>query len=327
MQNVGKPVLPTEKQEVYPTKQGSNVKQSFRQISKRINKIKKDIKPVIEQAYEWKVQDIAAGMARNYRFELDPNQYAMVSQWIQEIYSTHLLDSPQMNWTQGWWLNFNLNKAYEQGAKDALNSAKGISLPSVVGQELAQEVRSITIEQITFSDGYRRRVGNVFARVFEEMKGLTLDSKKDLADTLARSIASGQGIEDATKSVMKRVDVSKSRAEKISRTEINGAYTRAYGDESDQFNETIYESSEWQTRLMHQSAFAPTSRTDHMRRTGTIATNEEQEEWWATKATGGRINCLCTTIMVLYNTETGEVMQSELVKRVKQRKKQFLPES
>ena len=238
--------------------------------------------------------------------------------YLQGLLNTELLDDNQGDLTRRWWLNANLITAYEDGTADTLQSAKNIATADIVGQDISQQVRSMTLESIVLSPQFKSRVGLVQSRVFENMKGLTGSTKSDLADTLARGMSSGKGIRALTKDVMKRIKVSQARAKRIARTETLNSYRTATSQETDALNESVYDDSEWHMVPLWFSALGPTTRNNHASKHGSTYTTQQVKDFYSID--GNAINCLCSQSPVLANKKTGEILQEALQKRMIKKK-------
>lgn len=311
---VGTPVLP--RNEADPARQFGNLRSSRAALRRRIKRIKSGMRQMIST-----LEPEVVTNAATYTYDIDATKYNSINLFIQRLLYGELLDSREGTFSQRWWLNANLSIAFEDGTADALQSAKNMAQVEIVGQELSQAMRSIQIEQIQFSPGYMKRVGLVQARVFNEMKGLSDSSKVDLAESLGRSMAAGKGIRDVTKDLMARVDVVESRAWKIARTEILNAYRTASWEETDELNEQVYDDTPWKMRELWFSALAPTTRKNHAAKHSNIYTSDEVRGFYS--ESGFAINCLCSQSPILTNVETGEVIQQELIDKMKARKKQY----
>ena len=159
----------------------------------------------------------------------------------------------------------------------------------------------------------------VYSRVFNEMKGLTDSMKVNLSETLTRGMASGLGIQQLTRDVAKRVGVGFSRAQRISRTEIMGAYRAVQRDKTRQINKDIYGNSPFIQKQLWFSALAMTSRKWHVSRHGSIYSIQEVEEFYSEAANS--INCLCNQSPILVNRKTGAVVMQSLIDKMKLQKK------
>ena len=142
-----------------------------------------------------------------------------------------------------------------------------------------------TIDTIIHEQGYQYRVGLVRARVFEEMAGFSGDLGTDLARVLTDGMQNGQGPLDVARAIRGRFDVSRSRAERIARTEILMANRRGKWDESDEAKKRLG----LQTKMLHLSALSPTTRHWHAARHGETFTTDEVREWYAEGSNS--INC------------------------------------
>lgn len=311
---VGSPVLP--RNEADPARQFGNLRSARANLRRRVKRIKQGMRQLIDT-----LQPTLVTNAATYTYDIDAAKYSQINLFIQRLLYSELLDNRSGEFTSRWWLNANLSIAFEDGTADALQSAKNMAQVDVVGTELSQAMRSINIEQVMFSPGYMRRVGLVHARTFNDMKGLSDSSKVDLAGTLARSMAAGDGIRQITKDILSRVDVVESRAWRIARTEILNAYRTASWDETDELNEQVYGDSDWQMSELWFSALAPTSRPNHVSRHGKTYTSQEVREFYSVN--GNAINCLCSQSPILMNVKTGEVIQQELLDKMKARREKY----
>ena len=314
---VGNPVIPRNKED--PAAQFGNLRNANAQLNKRYKNIKRGIRELLGTFDPVQVSNELVNNVAVYEYQLDAQRYQGINLFLQQLLYGELLDNERGNFTSRWWLNANLTSAYTDGASDALQSAKNIAAPAVVGVEIAQELRGTQLEQIVFSPGFQSRVGLVHARVFEEMKGLSDSSKTDLANTLARSMAKGAGIREVTKDVMARVDVSHGRAKRIARTEILNAYRSASATETDVINEDVYDDSPWHMVSLWWSALSPTTRKNHAVRHGNTYSTQEVRQFYS--ESGNAINCLCSQSPVLANKKSGEILQKPLQDRMKKQKR------
>ena len=337
---VGSPIIPRNIED--PAGQFGNLRNGNAQLVKRYTSIKKGVRSLIASFsptlkatngsyYNYETELVGntfiatkSELINNvavYEYQLDAQRYNSINLFLQQLLYGDLLENPQGALTNRWWLNANLTSAYTDGASDALQSAKNIAVADIVGQEISSTIRGTQLEQVVFTQGFQSRVGLVQSRVFEEMKGLTDSTKTDLANTLARGMASGKGVKALTKDVMKRVDISYSRSKRIVRTEILNAYRTATAAETDVINEDVYADSEWGMLQLWFSALAPTSRPTHVQKHGETYTTQEVREFYT--LSGNAINCLCSQSPVLANKKTGEILQVALQDRMRKKKEAY----
>ena len=258
--------------------------------------------------------------AVRYDYLLDASTMDRTMAAIEQILTQEILGGSDF-WTTRFFMNPFVESAVEDGTTDSFDSAVRIAEGSPVEQNLSL----LTAQQQLQTPVYADRLRLVNGRVFELMKGLTADMKSQLRLTLTEGVARGVGIRDLKGMINKRLSVGMVRAERIARTEINNAYRGAYMDEAKDLNETALKDDDWQIMQVHRSALSPTTRSKHAARHGTIHTIQEQKDWWAKNANS--INCLCSTLDVLVNKKTGEVLQHKMIDNMLKQKKQWAKQS
>lgn len=334
---VGNPIIPTNVKD--PAGQFGNLRNTNAELNKRYKRIKSAVRTylnglnptlvsnngsyyeyntkLVNNVFEVTKGDLVTNV-NTYDYQVSATKFNSTSLFLQRLLYGELLDSPQGELTRRWWLEGKLELAYENGTSDALQSAKNIATVDTLGPDIPRTLQAIRLESIIFTPEYQSRVGLVYSRVFEGMKGLTDSTRVDLADTLARGMASGKGVRALSQDVMKRIDVSHSRAKRIVRTEILNSYRTASAAETDSINENVYDDSDWHMTSLWFSALAPTSRPNHVSRHGMTYTTQQVRDFYADSANA--INCLCSQSPVLENKKTGEILQEPLQKRMKKQK-------
>lgn len=194
--------------------------------------------------------------------------------------------------------------AYEAGTAAAVVNLAAIS---------DDYTREIT--QVIQSDPYQRRVALMQSRVFEEMRGFQEDTARDLGRVLSQAVENGESPLETTEIIKQRFGVSRSRAERIARTEITGALRRARIDEDRDANQRLGV----RTKMLHLSALSPTTRASHAARHGNLYEAQEVSEWLSEGANS--INCECNFISVAVD-ENGEPLTPGVVEKVRREKRQ-----
>jgi len=249
-----------------------------------------------------------------YIYEMDARQLDNFDAEIRAIINRWLETTPE-NKPPRWFFDVYNNQSYGKGTNDAFTNIQRIAPADF--QVAGQPIDSFQIEQILLSEPYRQRIELVRARTFNTMKGFSGDTAKDLSITLQNAMAAGDGINETKKQIRRRFEVADSRAERIARTELNRAYTDSRMD----MNKKARDDLGLNTAVMHISALAPTSRQEHVKRSGNIYTPEQQEKWWNTGA--NRINCLCSVTEVLVDSD-GNSLNKQAQQIVKEDKKEYL---
>lgn len=322
----GSPVLPIGKQKNEPIRQAPVRKAALVDNARRYSQIAKAIAPAVKKFLQdtpkERISTNALTANKNqYNYDVDPIPLSQIIRFMGETLDLYLSINPNLLLDPNFWLSLYAQRSYKKGLDDTLQSLKNISTADNVGQEESQSIRQMDAEQIVADPTYQRRVGLVKGRVFENMKGLSQQTKADLADTLARGMTNGLGVTDITREIVARIGVSKRRAETIARTEINGAYRTSTRQETRALNDALFSDFEYEMKMLWISALSPTTRETHSRRHGSTYTVEEIAAFYSVD--GNAINCLCSQVPVFVNKSTGEVLQSEVVEQLKAEKKKF----
>lgn len=309
------PIVPRNAKD--PANQFSNIRDSNKQLNRRYRIITREMKSLIRGLD----RTLITANRAIYDYELDSQKFNSINLFIQQLLNEQLLDNQQGTFSRSWWLNFNLENAFEDGARDLIQSAKNISTVGNVGVDISRTVNSISMNNILFSSQYQNSLGLVFARVFNNMSGLTESTKSNLSETLTQGMLDGDGINRLTKKIVDRISVSRSRARRIARTEILNAYRQSATQQTDELNERVFDDTPWTMEQLWFSALAATSRPWHVSRHGSTYTTDEVREFYSER--GNAINCLCSQSASLVNNKTGDVLQDKLVARLKKQKKEF----
>lgn len=236
---------------------------------------------------------------KTYDFALDGSQILELNKRVKGVLAQHL---------KGDWLQEFVAGAYNQGAMQAaanLTPQMQLALPG-----FGTPAPPWTLP------AYLTRVNLVKARVFESMEGVTDVVGAGLSGTLTRAILDGENPLTIAETIATLLNDELYRGERVARTEITTALRRSRLDEG----QAMAAQYDMQVMFMHVSAFASTSRLEHMQRHGQTFTAEQMREWWAEDANS--INCMCSMVEVLLNSESKPVAPG-LIKRAKQTKQKF----
>ena len=274
------------------------IKGAMREFKVRYKRILKHYKSALDGINGFAVN-------RTYTFDLS----AVMLEQLFESLGQHVQNELAGQQYSHWFLNGYIEAAYQAGTSQAF---KNLSFQSAV----YDTGRSSFIDLIR-SDAYQRRVAMIRARQFEDMEGLSAQTKKAMNRVLADGIGRGLNPRDIAEKLEKQTAIELGRAHRIARTEIPMALRRARWDE-DQDAEATYQ---LKGMAMHLSALSPTTRREHARRHGTLSTVEESREWFSEDANA--INCKCSTAYVLVDDDGKPLVNSVINKAVAVRKQYF----
>ncbi|MCK3282437.1 hypothetical protein MZH27_28515 [Escherichia coli] len=192
------------------------------------------------------------------------------SDMIDEIFE---LTDPENFW---FWQEY-VKVAYQRGTSQEYAN---LANQSVTYSRAYPEVSAVLTSQT-----YRTRLALVRTRVFEEMRGLTAQIKKDMARRLTEGMARGLNPLEIARTLQQETQLPLYRCKRIARTEICTALRTARMDEAEAASDEL----NLRTMQMHISALSPTTRLSHAQRHGKTYTIEEQREWWSRSPNS--INC------------------------------------
>lgn len=273
----GNPALP--RHPTNPVGQTAVIRQARRDWSKHIKQVQKWLLARFEEIPR---QRMEANWGRITVNRYDYQVSAGLMNSILEELVTRLASGP----TKSRWLNY-VRDSYRKGTAEEV-----INLQNIAGDRYPR-----TVASVFRSDPWLTRIALIEARVFEEMKGLEGDTARELGRVLSHGVENGLAPREVADSIRERFSVSQSRANRIARTEITGAYRRARLDEDEDANKRLA----IRTGLLWFSALSPTSRQWHMAKHGIVHTQEEVREFYSTG--GNAINCKCSQASVLLDKD------------------------
>lgn len=308
-------ITPTKK-EKDPTGQQSRRMAAAVDIKKRISKAREPVLELLDSIPYQKIQvnkivSIFTGNKVVYKYDLDAYRLLQISDEIDAIIK-QLLELDQLGKPSRWFFDAYLSAAYQDGTAEAALRLQ--ALTKAAGLDFASS--QLGLEQILFSEPYRRRFELVSARAFENMIGFAGSAAADLGRILGDGVASGRSARSIARSIREKFEeIENYRALRIARTETNKAFTEARADQAIDARDRLG----IELKLMHLSALVPATRKTHAQRHGHLYTPEAQSQWWAEGS--NRINCLCSTVEILYLN--GEPVQKDFIEMQLKRGKAF----
>lgn len=264
---VAQAIIP--RNEMDPTGADSKERGAINDFSKRMNLIYRNMREILDRQ-RYTIVTINSALlevnATQYEWLLSPDILNNLSQEIQDMIDSILLQGGEQNL---WFLNAYVIPAAIQGTAQ--------SHANLTIQSEAYARSRPTLDSLLTSEPYRKRIGLLRAREFEEMKNLSNRTKDVMRRTLSEGMALGKNPRAISQDLQDATSLSKTRANLIARTEVPGALRRARMDEDEQAGKDLG----IVTKQMHISAFSPTTRIWHAERHGTLHTIQEQREWWS----------------------------------------------
>lgn len=297
---------------VDPSKQAGNRRRAMANIRNRLAIVRKNINELIDSIpVKLSVNNSIAANRNSYVWEMSPQRQSQVDVFIRDIvnrwFETQTPEKPAR-----WFFDVYIESATNPATVDAVSNVKLLSQ----GIASTATLDATTVQSIFLEPQYKSIVGNIYGRVFNEMKGFSGQTATDLARVLSDSVMLGESPRKAKAKLMKRMGVADSRAERISRTEINRAYTVTRTKTA----KVVADELEVEIMLVHRSSLIPgRTRPAHAARHGKMYTPQEQDDWWDSDA--NRINCLCSINEVVI--ENGKPRDRGLIKKLEQQLDDF----
>lgn len=236
-----------------------------------------------------------------YIFDLDPALLKAIFEGIDVAFDDILLEGGP---DRSWFFETYVSTAYNRGTAQ--------TVANISNQSTDYKAAIGSLQQLMARPEYRRRLGLVNARVFEEMKGFSEGVKVNMKRVLTDGVARGLSPREVSKNLQQQAGIEARRADRIARTEVSTALRRAKWDERDEAEERYGISS----KLMHMSALSPTTRFTHAVRHGKLFTTQEVRDWYSQD--GNSINCKCNQTEVLVD-EDGNPLNKTILERARAR--------
>ncbi len=268
-----------------PTQTGRQRRELFKQIRERLKAAYKEVKALIESIPHTveTVPDSFVTNRQRYTYQLTGRDINKEIAAILARYFGTGADLPPR-----WFFTQPIDEAYQQGTLQSATRLAAFASDALTEAQL---------RNVLMQPAYLRRIELLNSRVFEEMRGFVSDTAADLARVLAQGIGRGVGIRTITSDIAERFDVSRSRAERIARTEVGQAQRTARREQATEARDDLG----LDVALQWISALAPTTRPTHSARHLKIYTIEEVADFYSED--GNAIQCLCTQVEVIKTSE------------------------
>jgi len=291
-------ILPSNKQD--PTGIDQLERKAMKDFARRLKKVGKIYKDALER--------FPASLAINarYEYQLDPVLLSMVLNDASILTDAVLVEGDQNN---NWFSENYVEVAVVRGTAQTFANLSQQSATYLADRQ--------SLQSLLMSEPYQRRMTLVYTRVFEEMKGLSAEVKRNMARVLTEGIGRGLHPSVVAKNLTAQVGIETRRAKTIARTELTTALRRARWDEADEATRDLG----LNIRLLHYSALSPTTRQSHAIRHAHLYTTEDVRRWYAIGANA--INCKCSQVEVLVDAK-GNPLNSKIIEMAQGEYKRYM---
>lgn len=272
------PILPANKDD--PTGQLRRTAGAYNEYVRRLAKVKSEITKIVTGLRVRTNSLVNYALNKKYYFDLSEYEILRLNLTIDRIIDNILFGDKADN-----WFVLYVKQAYEQGT--------GASWSNLSAQSEQYANTYPMVQQLLTSPEYQLRIGYAATRAYEDMKGLTEDLKSKMRYMIADGVATGTSPREVANGMADVLDLSKARALRIARTEMNTAFRRAYQAEADQATTRLG----LDYKLLWVSALMATTRKDHGSRHGKLYTQKEVDDFYSRD--GNSINCRCNQVVTL----------------------------
>lgn len=271
-----------------PTAQDSRERALMREFQRRLKMIGRDIKAILDRQQHSIITLNAIDIeVKKYNFNISETEYDFIGSEIDNLIDRIILEGGDQG--KLWLMTGFVEASYQQGTAMAWANLKV--------QSKDYRLSRPDLTSILTSPAYRRRLGYIKAREFEEMKGFTAQLKKDYRFALLDGMAQGMNPLAIAANITQTTGEAITRTRRIARTEITTALKRARLDEAEDTSERLG----LKLMMMQISALSPTTRASHAARHAKLYTFEQVRAWMSTVP--NMINCKCTFVEILVNDD------------------------
>lgn len=223
------------------------------------------------------VSAVNADTSGNYYYDFNSARAASFLDELQALLDEILLEGDSFGQGQ-MWANVYIGEAYQTGTQKANSELSSLS-PVYADQR--------PVAAILYSEPYLNRLQLAYAATYSDWKGLSDYSRQQIASVIMEGIARGANPRDVEDDIVKRVDVSHSRARTIAQTEITNTLRSANRKEVAEAEATLG----LETTMLWMSALTKNTRSWHGSRHGRFYSVTEIDTFYSEN--GNRYNCLC----------------------------------
>lgn len=200
------------------------IRQRFEQeVNRRFASLKRLIREafITQDVMALKTNAAVAPGARAFQFLRSDEKVAAFMEWLKAAEDQVIFDViPGTSITAAQkkaWMNLYIESSYQKGMAQAAANLRGQGV----------KVADTWLDSAFFQPIHADRLGLIYTRTYSDLVGVTDAMDTIISRVLARGIGEGHNPNDIARDLMKQVDISRSRARTIARTEVISAHAEA----------------------------------------------------------------------------------------------------
>lgn len=287
-----------------PTAQDARERRAIKAFDAKVKEVDSEVRDILGR-FKPTVLTINSGadLLRRYNFNVDTIQMELIGDEIGRMIDRIFLEGGESGL---WFVTQYVAPAYQQGT--------GMAQANMAIQSQVYRAARPALDNILLSPEYRRRIGYVRARQFENMREVTSSMRVAYSRILADGMMQGLNPLTIADQLTELTGTTQARARRIARTEITTALRRSRLDEAEDAMVRLG----ILTKMMQISALSATTRPTHAARHARLYTIDEVRVWMSTSP--NMINCKCSFVEVLVD-ESGKPLTPGIVARAEKMRK------
>lgn len=189
-------------------------------MRKRFNRLAAEIRKLVVEQDAFGLKRPFTFNAYQFAFQADDKKMDAFKKWLQQQIDMGILEVSDYENNQPWTAKY-IQASFQKGLKRAYTDAS----PQVIQSDSFYQGSEAQFLASSFNlPESMSKVQMLFTRAYDELEGVTSTMSVKMGRVLADGFLKGNGPEDIARDLVDEVEISKSRAEMIARTEVIRAH-------------------------------------------------------------------------------------------------------
>jgi len=218
-----------------PTRTTTIRKKFAADVTRRFRQLQRDIRATIvdNDAFGLRIgtgpHGLTAAPEHAFAWKTDPQKVDLFMKWLQEEIDSGILEAQYVETGSTYpgtpWMNVHIDSSFKKGLRRGRAELKKQNIPVVSGRPITP--LDDNINALFLSPMAAEKVAMVYIRAYNELKGITNRMAQKISRELAVGLAEGRGPVYIARQITKQVDIERTRAVVMARTEVVRAHNIA----------------------------------------------------------------------------------------------------